>query len=1019
MAAAKAEVKAALERKEKEVKAFAEEKEKEVKDVKAELVNVTEIKEKEKAGLIREFLDKEAELRRKAYELEARAVEAVKKVADNDELWKQKIILKESELTAQKNELLRYESLFKETLEQKGREIKEAEEAFLAEKNLLIEKLSLKDYEFSAEIAKKEQELSVLEEKSKESETEWQSRFEEQKKQLYSRLSEKDEASFKQMEEIRQLIVKLKTEEDSLLRKEQEYQSFVFQYETKEKQYKKLLEDQAASLHKLEEDRAVDFGRGQERLKSLESIITEKDNEKRRLETELNIRNGVIFEKEEKLRELEISMRRVEHDKQLLSEDLARSRAEVSRVKEGSLYELSGIKEDNERLQKALTEKNITIEGLRSTLAKLNEESSKVEREYNLENSGKASILAELERVKAELTVLKEHGQSDNLASQMNDKDTIIRSLNDTISKIEKEKAAIKDLILEKSKAEEEKDKELKDLMDTVSNLTEDKNKFEFKTKELEADRENALNELSAAQNELLRLQAEADNLKVAYEQKLEEERKNLGLEIEKVKRETEEFNKTSCLQFDAEKNRLLSEIDRLKAELITTGNILEAVKQENQMKLEEQKTAFAEEIKKRTVELETLSLSQKAAFEEELKKKEAELNDLSLAQKTAFEEELKRKTEELNSVKDEQKRCLEKELNSKIESIVREKEDISRNLTDEINRKLAEKETSERSYEERLTQLKEEINRRENELSSIKSGIDANLSKLDEQSKYIEEIKSEVEAAVNRLKTAEDEAAAAKEILKSKEVDNQKLQVELGGLVTRSEELSKLSEQKDIQINIITEDFNGKLEALAEVLKVKEKDLGAAKEKAADLEHRIKNDYEIKEEELKLAIGRLQMQLKEITGRHETELKAEKQKLQSIQAEYALREAQWSSQKDKEKETRGQMADLEASYMKLKKDGSDCASKFNLDLENAHSKIAAFENKLKESEEKIQKLDKENDALAAQVRKEMEEKEKLLKKHADIEKSLKALGNSLKDLRNKLGIKFVLWLWYPNEPRA
>src|SRR3989339_430700 len=875
-----------------EYSSVTEGRDKEIEVLKSEIRNVLSARDREVAATkaeARALLEKEAELRRKAYELEARALDAVKKVSDNDELWKQRITLKEAELTALKSELSRQEAAFNEAFLQKGRELKEFEETFLAEKAALAEKLSLKDYEFSSEIAKKEQVLASLEEKIKESEGVWQSRLEQQKKQLYDRLSEKDESAFKQMEENRLLIIKLKTEEDELLRKEQEYRFFISQYEEKEKQYKKLLEEQILNLRKLEEDRAADFGRTQERLKNLENTITEKDNEKRRLETELNIRNGVIFEKEEKLRELELFMRRLEHDKQLLSEDLERSRAEVNRVKEGTLYELSGLKEDNERLQKALAEKSIAIESLRSTLFKLNEESANVEREYNVETSGKAALLSELERVKVELKVLKEQGQSGNLSSQMKDKDTIIISLNDTISKIEKEKAAIKELILEKSKAEETKDKELKDLMYTVSNLTEDKNKFEFKTKELESDRENALNELNIAQKELIRLQTEADTLKLSYEEKLDNERNNLGLEIERVKRETEEFSSISCLQFDTEKNRLLQEIDSLKAELITTGNVLDAVKKENQMKLEEQK------------------------------------------------------------------RCLEEELNNKVKALADEKEEIIRNLTEEINRNLEEKETSAGNYEERLMQLKEEIDRRDVELNRIKSGIDSNLSKLDEQNRYIEELKNEVAAAGDNLRSKEEETAAVKEIIKNKEVDNQKLQVELGGLLTRSDELSKLAGEKDNQINNLTQDFNGKLEALAEVLKVKERDLETAKEKAVELENRIKNDYEMKEEELKLAIGRLQMQLKEITGRHETELKAEKQKLQSIQAEYALREAQWSSQKDKEKETRGQMADMEASYMKLKKDSSDNTAKFTSELESAQLSISAFEVRIRESEEKIQ----------------------------------------------------------------
>jgi len=743
---------------------------------------------------------------------EAGNLETLRKVKENENLWRNRVTLKETELEAQKSELARREKSLSDALLQKGLELKEAREAFLTEKTVLTGKLSLEDNRLSSEITKKEQ----------------------------------------------------------------EYRYFVSEFEGKEKQYKKMLEEQSLALRKLEEDRISDFLKERERLKNIENSLTERESEKRLLETELNRKNRVIFEKEEKLQELELSLHRLEHEKNMLAEDLTRSQSEINRAREGNVYELNALKEDRARLEKTLAEKAGVLEA-----------------------SGKAALLAEIEDLKVEIKRLKEQGLDGGTLAQLTAKDTLIQSLNETLGKIEKEKAAMKDLILEKSEAEEIKKKEMKDLMDTVSNLTENQNKYDFKTKELASDRETALNELSAAQSRIAEFQKEAEGLKRIYEERLEAEQKQTALEIEKVKIRTEEYQRLTSLEFENEKKRFQAELENLRAELLKAGSAL----------------AEALEVK----------------------------------------------------------------------------------------------ETSAKHYEERMLQLKEEIDRRDSELDRIKNGIDSNISGLEAQNKYIEGLKNEIAVAAEKVKRTEEEALAVKEGLKNKEVENKKLEVELGGLLNRSEELLKLAGEKDEQITALTTDFNGKLGDLSEVLRTREKDLENAKTRITELEQRVTGPSGVKEDELRLAISRLQMQLKEAVGRYETEIKAEKQKLQSIQAEYALHEAMWVSQKDKEKEARGQMADMDASFAKLRKDASDNAAKFALEVENAREKLAALEVRTKESDEKLLKSTRDNDILFGRLLKETQEKERLVKKYGDAE-------SKLKGLRKKL--KFFLWLWYPNEPR-
>ncbi len=901
-----------------------------------------EAKEKENVLLIREFLDKEAELRRRVSEYEARATEAVKKVVDNEELWKQRIVLKEAELADIRQALLRHEEAFKGILESKKVEVEEAKAGFLKEKEVWAEKIALKDYELSGEMAKKEQEISFLSEKIKKNEEDWTTRLEAQTKQFYSKLSEKDEITYKHMEENRALLLKLQAEGGALIRKEQEYRLFVSQFEEKERQFKKLVEDQVAVIRELEEERALEYTKSREHIRLLENTINEKDTEKRRLENELKAKSNVIFEREENIRELGHKIRQLEHDKEMLQEDLERSKAEIGRVKEVAPLEHNNLKQDYEKLQRMLEEKNSVIDNLRVSLGRLNEENTRVESEYNLENTNKLFLNAELERLRKELRAQVELSSGAALPVQLSDKETIIRSLNDTIVKVEKEKAAMKDLILEKSEKEEVRNKEFKEFMDSISNLTEDKNKLELKLAGLDSDRQTVISELSAAQSEIERLKNESYETHQAYELRLEAEKSKLAAALQKVKEETEEFKRLSSSGFDQGKNTLFEDINRLKAEVINKENVLESVKIENQRKLEEQR----------------------------------------------------------------------------------------RKLEEEFNEKIHQKDETVLAFEERIGQLKEEIEKRDSELSRINGSIDTNLSRLEEQNRGIEELKKDISVAGENLRAAKEETLRAAELLKNKEMENQKLQIEMGGLVTRTEELSKVAAEKDARFLELNADLSGKIEALAEALKIKERDLETAKAKVSEFEKRIVNDYEMKEEELKLAISRLQMQMKEINNRYETEIKAEKQKIQSLQAEYALREVQWSSQKEKEKEVRGQMADMEATIARLNNDSEAKRKQFQAELENSASKIKEFESRVKVFEghiialegnisvleNRVTVLDAENNTLASQVIKETEEKEKLLKKHSEIERKLKDLSVSLKGLRSRF--KFVLWLWYPNEPR-
>jgi len=931
-----------LEKIKAELKAVLASRADELAAARAEARNFIEAKEKENAQLSRAVLDKEAEHKRRISEFEARAAEAARKVVDNEELWKQRIALKEAELADMKGDLLRRETAFKEALETKKRELEEAREIFLREKENLAEKIALKDYEFAGEVAKKEQEVAALAEKTKRKEEEWTSGLEGQKRQFYAKLSEQDEASFKHMEENRVLLLKLKAEEDALVRKEQEYRLFISQFEEKERQFKKLLEEQVRVIRKLEEDMSAESSRNRDRIKALENSLIEKDTASRRLESELNAKQNIIAEREYKLSEFERGLKRLEQDKLMLQEELERSRSEIARVKEGVSLEYSGLKTDLEKLQRELGEKNSAIESLRSSLSRLNEENAKTLREYELERGHKAQLSAELERLRAELETLKNDPAS-GVAVQLGDKEIIIRSLNDTISKLEKEKAAMKDLILEKSETEEARNKELKELMETVSNLSEEKNKFDFKVSEIASERETALQELTAAQSEIERLRNDAGGLKQAYESSLEKERRNLESALEKVTTGTEDLKRVSSASFEQEKKTLLEEVNRLKTEIINAGNVLDAFKIESRMKLQEQRAAF--------------------------------------------EAELKKKDELLLLGGPEQRRRLEEELDIR----VREKEDISR------------------AYEERLAQLKEEIEKRDRELARVKEDMDADLSGHEEQNRKIEELKKEVALAGNELRAAKEEALQAAGQLKNKEAENQKLQMELGGLITRTEEISRISEENTSRIFSAKTDLEGKVAALAEALKLKEKDLETARAASQELERRIANDYVMKEEELKLAIGRLQMQVKDINNRYDTEIKAEKQKVQALQAEYVLREVQWTSQKDKEKEIKGQMADMEATIASLKKDSETGRKQFQDKLENSAANI-------KELEEKVRRLDADNSTLSARAAKETLEKENLLKQQSEIDKKLKDLLVSLHVLRRRF--KYILWLWYPNEPR-
>jgi chromosome segregation ATPase len=210
------------------------------------------------------------------------------------------------------------------------------------------------------------------------------------------------------------------------------------------------------------------------------------------------------------------------------------------------------------------------------------------------------------------------------------------------------------------------------------------------------------------------------------------------------------------------------------------------------------------------------------------------------------------------------------------------------------------------------------------------------------------------------------------------------------------------LLKKKDLELADINSKFLIRSKDLEFKIGEKEKEIAELKQISFENEKRLKTEFDYRDEELKLSVTRLQMQLKSVTQKFEQEIVEEKSKLKSMQAEYALREVEWKTQKEKENEIKARAGDLEAKLADLKVDYEGKESELKGMLTNLQQKLEAANRALAGKDEEVK-------LLSRKLHEEAKEREKIKIK---VDEANRALNK----LRKKCG--FFLWLWYPNEPR-
>jgi hypothetical protein len=312
--------------------------------------------------------------------------------------------------------------------------------------------------------------------------------------------------------------------------------------------------------------------------------------------------------------------------------------------------ELSHIKLDNEKLQKALEAMRAENGDLRVSIAReraaMVEELTR-EREELAQKKHEAERIVEVqkERNKAELQMLHDAFEEEkrqtireieSLKSELEEKrKTSLAEIELNRKQVDEELARKKDEAERSIEVQKERNKaELQVLRDTFEEEKKHAAWYEIEglKAELEKDRQAKLAEIDQerkrAEDDMISFRRQQEVEKVALVKNMEEEKKRSALEIGRLKAEFEEHHKAELAQIEEDRNRAEKEIAGIRAAMTTEKEQLEKRLKEQREKAETDMQRVRESVAKErellTKELEVKLTEMKKAAEAEAKELKA-----------------------------------------------------------------------------------------------------------------------------------------------------------------------------------------------------------------------------------------------------------------------------------------------------------------------------------------------------------------------------------------------------------
>ena len=507
---------------------------------------------------------------------------------------------------------------------------------------------------------------------------------------------------------IKEILNKRNEEENNMDERAKKTAEFKRMYENEINQLK-------GQIKQLKENQNMDLNVIQELKENINLLENDKQNLKINKE-KLLIKENELKDMNKKIKDLK---KKCEKDDELI-ENLKNEGNRLKKENDGIKY----LEMEKEGYMQQVEEKENEIKNLEENMREKEQNIRKLNSELDEKKTGIKSFQIKMEKMEKDFN------------NQINNKDLIIKELENNIENEKNEKKKQKKIVQE--------------LNDNLIEANNKINNYENKIKEQNRNMKINNNELEELKNEIINLKKKIENLEKSKQELIQEH----TIEVDKLHKEIFE---------------LKSSINKLKSENKTKDNNMQYLKEEKE-KLEKMKEDYINEVKEKESEIQN-KITELNTLKDEIQEKNNILNNNDYTLKSQD-----------NNISDLNKRLSEKkEENEKLSQEIRqmkntitgkdfENEKLQK-IISELNRELNN--TKEKD-DQKISSLESQINEMEKEIKTSKSALNENDITIRNLQKEINQNKSVYNNEIKKLNTEKNDLNNKLEISTKKEKENE-----------------------------------------------------------------------------------------------------------------------------------------------------------------------------------------------------------------------------------------------------
>ena len=507
---------------------------------------------------------------------------------------------------------------------------------------------------------------------------------------------------------IKEILNKRNEEENNMDERAKKTAEFKRMYENEINQLK-------GQIKQLKENQNMDLNVIQELKENINLLENDKQNLKITKE-KLLIKENELKDMNKKIKDLK---KKCEKDDELI-ENLKNEGNRLKKENDGIKY----LEMEKEGYMQQVEEKENEIKNLEENMREKEQNIRKLNSELDEKKTGIKSYQIKMEKMEKDFS------------NQINNKDLIIKELENNIENEKNEKKKQKKIVQE--------------LNDNLIEANNKINNYENKIKEQNRNMKINNNELEELKNEIINLKKKIENLEKSKQELIQEH----TIEVDKLHKEIFE---------------LKSNINKLKSDNKTKDNNMQYLKEEKE-KLEKMKEDYINEVKEKESEIQN-KITELNTLKDEIQEKNNILNNNDYTLKSQD-----------NNISDLNKRLSEKkEENEKLSQEIRqmkntitgkdfENEKLQK-IISELNRELNN--TKEKD-DQKISSLESQINEMEKEIKTSKSALNENDITIRNLQKEINQNKSVYNNEIKKLNTEKNDLNNKLEISTKKEKEKE-----------------------------------------------------------------------------------------------------------------------------------------------------------------------------------------------------------------------------------------------------